>query len=131
MTPAALDRVRGARAACVSGGRSRRSVASRRASRCSGESGCARKNDLDRRERRFAVGGLPVQKTHPVHRIADRAGELALELARIVGGVHAGLERDDLHVEALRHRELHPAQRRVLSGGVGVEAEKEALRESG
>ena len=72
-----------------------------------------------------------MQEAHAVNRIADGTGELPLERSRIVGRVRTGLERDDLHVEALRDRELHPAQRRVLAGGVGVKAEEEPLREPG
>jgi len=86
---------------------------------------------LDRRERGVAVRSLCVQQAHAVYRIADWARELPLECRRIVGRVRAWLERDDLHVETLGDGELHPAQRRVLPGSVGVEAEEEALCEPG
>src|SRR5579864_2331178 len=53
-----------------------------------------------------------------------------LERVRIVRGIGALRQRHDLHVEFLRDRKLHSAQRRVLSGGVRVEAEEEPLREA-
>ena len=43
------------------------------------------------------------------------ATQALLEPGRIVGRVDARRQRDDLHVEALRDRELHPAQRRRLA----------------
>ena len=52
--------------------------------------------------------------------------QLRQEGRRVVGGVGPRRERDDLDLEALVGRELHPAQRRILAGGVGVEAEVEA-----
>ena len=42
-------------------------------------------------------------------------------------GSMPGGSETTLHVEALRDRELHPAQRRRLAGGVAVEREPEAL----
>ena len=67
-----------------------------------------------------------------MHGIADGPCEVRLERLRIVGRIGALRERDDLHVEAegLRDRELHPAERRLLAGGVGVEAEEEPVRQA-
>src|SRR6266851_5263277 len=70
-----------------------------------------------------------VQQPHAVHRIAYRLRELRLERLRIVGRVGSLRERHDLHVEALPDRELHPAERRLRAGRVGVEAEEQTLRE--
>ena len=56
-----------------------------------------------------------------------RPPRAALEAGRVVGRVDTRGQRDDLDVEALLRRELHPAQRRGLAGGVAVEREPEPL----
>src|SRR5215218_1113241 len=56
--------------------------------------------------------------------------EARLEARRIVRGILPLGEGDDLHVESALQRELHPAQRRLLTGRVGVEAEKKPLRQT-
>ena len=66
---------------------------------------------------------------HAMAQVADRARESLLEALGRVRRVEPGRERDDAHVEARPHGQLHPAQRRGLAGGVGVEAEVEMARE--
>ncbi len=58
-----------------------------------------------------------------VERIGIRRGESLLERAGIVGGIVPRRQRNDVHLEPALGRELHAAQRRVLAGRVGVEAE--------
>ena len=77
---------------------------------------------------------LPVVR--PLERDADAIVEVALgrpqaprERLGRVGGILALRQSDDAHVEPLPHRQLHPAQGRLLPCRVGVEAEKEALRQ--
>ena len=66
-----------------------------------------------------------------VEQIALGLAEPLLEAGGDVGRVGARRQRDDAHVESLRGRELHPAQRRRLAGRVGVEAELEPLSSAG
>ena len=66
---------------------------------------------------------------HAVVEVALGTTQSLREPVGRIGGILPRRQRHDLHVEALRDRELHPAKRRVLSGRVGVEAEEEAPRE--
>ena len=67
---------------------------------------------------------------HAVREVALGAAEQLVELAGEVGRVRPGRQRHDAHVEALRGRELHPAQRRRLAGRVAVEAEPGLVRQA-
>jgi hypothetical protein len=58
------------------------------------------------------------------------AGEALLETVRSIRRVLTGGQRDDLDLEPLRRGELHAAQRCLLAGSVGVEAQEEALAET-
>src|SRR5206468_6048741 len=85
---------------------------------------------LDSGGRRALVDGSLVEQPHPMHRIADRGLKPLLERRRIVGWVGTGRQQDDADRESQLDRELHPAQRRLLASGVGVEAEEESLRQA-
>ena len=116
----------------------------RRASRAGGRAGLrARRSASWRSGESSAFASTSRARTNPSCRSAERsisrrtrysevalgASQPILEALGRVGRVLAARERDDLDVEALRRRELHPAQRRVLPGRVRVEAEVELLRQ--
>ena len=84
----------------------------------------------DALERALTVGQCALDlDPHAVRKVVLGAGEPRLEAGRVVGGVGAGRERDDADVESLAGGELHPAQGCLLAGGIGVEAEREPLRQ--
>jgi hypothetical protein len=66
---------------------------------------------------------------NPVDGVRICGAEPCLEPLGIVRGVLPLWQRHDAHVEPLRDRELHAAQRRVFAGRVGVEAEEDAPRQ--
>ena len=65
-----------------------------------------------------------------VVQVALGARETVLERLRCIRGVLPRRQRHDAYVEPLPHRELHAAQRRILAGSVGVEAQEHATAES-
>ena len=67
------------------------------------------------------VGSLDLEPD-AIAQVALRTRKPLFESLRKIGRIEAGRQRDDSDVEALRKRELHPAQRRRLAGGVAVEA---------
>ena len=76
-------------------------------------------------ERLLPVGGAVELEPNAVDDVALGPREPRLETLRRVGRVLPLRQRHDADVEALRDRELHAAQRGVLAGGVGVEAEEQ------
>ena len=119
----APPRLCGASPACVSGraGRAgRRRAARRPAARASPRSPRAPRA---RDERLLAVGGAIELEPNAVEDVALRPAEQLAEGVRRIGRVEPGRERHDLHLEALRGRELHSAQRRRLARRVRVEAQ--------
>ena len=61
--------------------------------------------------------------------IALGLAEPLLEAGRSIGRILARRQHDDADLEPLALRALHAAERRLLPGRVGVEAEVEALRQ--
>ena len=105
------------------------SFAYRQASCRSGESGASSSSVLTARNADLAILGAVDLDPHAVDEVRLGRREPRVEAGRVVGRVDPGRQRDDLHVEALLHGELHPAQRRRLAGGVAVEREPEPLRQ--
>ena len=82
----------------------------------------------------FLKPGLPVVRAvqldlHAVEDVRLRTGQPRLEAGRVVGGIDACRQRDDVDVEPLADGELHPAEGRRLPGGVAVEREPQPLRQ--
>ena len=84
---------------------------------------------LDAQVRVLLVPCMVELEADAMHGVRLGRSEPLLEAGRVVGGILAARKRDDAHLECLRHRQLHPAQRRLLAGGVRVEAEEEPLRQ--
>ena len=120
----------GASPASVSRGRSSRSASRRSASCRSGESSAVGEDLPRANERLLPVVGALEHDPHAVVEVALRVPEPRGERVRRVGRVLALRQRDDTDVEPLPDGELHPAERRLLSGCIGVEAEEEPLRET-
>src|SRR6478736_1268484 len=96
-----------------------------------GRVGERREKAADRGEGALPVTRARVLEPYAMHRVADGRCEPLPEGIGIVRGIGSRRQRHDPDSEPVAHRKLHPTQRRVLAGGVGVEAEEEALRQPG
>ena len=83
---------------------------------------------LDRAPAGLAILGTLRLDLRAVEHVGPaRSASLRLEPGGIVGRVDARRKGDDLHLESLANRELHPTQRCRLAGGIAVEGEPEPL----
>ena len=81
-------------------------------------------------ERLLPIGRPLDLDARPVEQVALGRTEALLETIGEVGGIQPGGQRDDVHLEALRRRELHPAKGRRLARCVTVEAQPESRRQA-